>query len=128
MQEGRSRNYFLAPSFGIKNIWSYAHNILDNALFCIMFISIRSKYFQKFYLLQREEVISMPRQDGTGPEGKGSITGRGAGKCVGRNKNQNRSTVSSAPLDGGYIERCLSVARGICRSNPSQDVKSNPVI
>lgn len=25
----------------------------------------------------------MPNQDGTGPEGKGSLTGRGLGKCKG---------------------------------------------
>lgn len=54
----------------------------------------------------------MPRQDGTGPEGKGSITGRGAGKCVGRNKNQNRSTVSSAPLDGGRNNTAGGRGRG----------------
>ena len=27
----------------------------------------------------------MPRGDGTGSEGKGSMTGRGAGKCAGNN-------------------------------------------
>ena len=27
----------------------------------------------------------MPRGDGTGPEGRGSMTGRGAGKCAGNN-------------------------------------------
>ena len=43
----------------------------------------------------------MPRQDGTGPEGKGSMTGRGAGKCGGQNKNQDGSAVSNAPLGGG---------------------------
>ncbi len=36
-----------------------------------------------YSLLSRVEEIKMPNQDGTGPEGKGSITGRGVGKCEG---------------------------------------------
>lgn len=33
-----------------------------------------------------EEVISMPRGDGTGPMGMGPLTGRGMGYCVGVNQ------------------------------------------
>jgi len=36
----------------------------------------------------------MPRGDGTGPEGKGSKTGRGLGKCSG---NSNAGYLSSSP-------------------------------
>jgi len=36
----------------------------------------------------------MPRGDGTGPDGSGPMTGRGAGKCSGNNpeKTENRSS------------------------------------
>ena len=36
-----------------------------------------------YSLLGRVEVLKMPNKDGTGPEGKGSLTGRQLGKCKG---------------------------------------------
>lgn len=36
-----------------------------------------------YSLLGRVEENKMPNQDGTGPEGKGSLTGRKRGKCKG---------------------------------------------
>lgn len=37
------------------------------------------------YVNNYEEVIDMPRRDGTGPIGTGSLTGRGFGRCAGKN-------------------------------------------
>ncbi len=37
------------------------------------------------YAINYKEVNSMPRRDGTGPMGAGSITGRGLGFCTGAN-------------------------------------------
>jgi hypothetical protein len=46
----------------------------------------------------------MPRGDGTGPQGKGSATGRGQGKCIAGNKPMNAT--------GGKGLRCAGVNRG----------------
>jgi len=46
----------------------------------------------------------MPRGDGTGPQGKGSATGRGQGKCMAGNKSMNAT--------GGKGLRCTGVNRG----------------
>lgn len=46
----------------------------------------------------------MPRFDGTGPEGKGSRTGRGQGKCGSGQKTDQATeagTPASAPLGQG---------------------------
>jgi len=40
----------------------------------------------------------MPRGDGTGPEGRGSMTGRGAGRCSGSNRPGYQSNL---PRRGG---------------------------
>jgi hypothetical protein len=37
------------------------------------------------YAINYKEVNSMPRRDGTGPMGAGSMTGRGLGFCTGAN-------------------------------------------
>jgi hypothetical protein len=37
------------------------------------------------YVRNHKEVNNMPRRDGTGPMGAGSITGRGLGICTGAN-------------------------------------------
>jgi hypothetical protein len=37
------------------------------------------------YATNHKEVKSMPRRDGTGPMGAGSMTGRGLGLCTGAN-------------------------------------------
>lgn len=45
----------------------------------------------------------MPRQDGTGPEGKGALTGRGLGPCV----KKKRKTLLSGKFfsRGGGLRR-----------------------
>ena len=55
---------------------------------------------------------NMPRMDGTGPSGKGSMTGRGMGKCNPDNKNsENRGF-------GGGRGGCRKGNRGRCFDLP----------
>lgn len=42
----------------------------------------------------------MPNFDGTGPQGKGPMTGRGMGKC-GQNKTDNSSTTPALSMGRG---------------------------
>jgi hypothetical protein len=34
------------------------------------------------YMAGRQEVTNMPKKDGTGPVGKGPMTGLGSGRCI----------------------------------------------
>lgn len=43
----------------------------------------------------------MPRLDGTGPEGKGPMTGRGLGKCNPNNKTINKPLFKKAQRRDG---------------------------
>jgi len=44
----------------------------------------------------------MPRQDGTGPAGKGSMTGRGAGPCnTGRGMDRGKGTGAGRGMGKG---------------------------
>jgi hypothetical protein len=54
-----------------------------------------------YSLLEREEEKIMPNQDGTGPEGKGSLTGRKRGKCKGATPCQRK------------MRKCRGQGRGI---------------
>lgn len=50
------------------------------------------------------EKKNMPNQDGTGPEGKGSKTGRQMGKCK-----------DAEPQERGFGRRCKPCGRGFRR-------------
>jgi hypothetical protein len=54
----------------------------------------------------------MPKMDGTGPEGKGPMTGRGMGKCSDGNQNTERGGFGR----GGNGRAC---GRRRCFNNPS---------
>jgi hypothetical protein len=56
------------------------------------------------------EVITMPRGDKTGPEGKGSMTGRGLGSCGNKNGNTGNQ---------GNTGRGMGAGKGMgARRNP----------
>jgi hypothetical protein len=42
----------------------------------------------------------MPRKDGSGPDGKGPMTGRGLGKCNPNNINKNEDTTNFGLRNG----------------------------
>jgi len=55
----------------------------------------------------------MPNKDKTGPEGKGSLTGRGFGKCVEKDyKNDNKNTFPKVSIPKSTSDKPLS-ERGI---------------
>ena len=57
----------------------------------------------------------MPRGDGTGPEGKGSMTGRAAGYCAGFNRPgvmNNGPGKNFAPRNSGNVSRPAGSRRG----------------
>ena len=58
----------------------------------------------------------MPRGDGTGPRGIGTMTGRGAGKCIG---GQNRGKVKNGSGNG-------AAGRGICNRFNASDPAGKP--
>lgn len=58
----------------------------------------------------------MPRGDGTGPRGVGTMTGRGAGKCIG---SQNRGKVKNGSGNG-------AAGRGICNWFNASDLAGKP--
>jgi hypothetical protein len=45
-------------------------------------------------------MFSMPRQDGTGPDGKGAKTGRGLGPCKPGSKTSKSKSKTKRPMDG----------------------------
>lgn len=61
----------------------------------------------------REGVVDMPRGDGTGPEGKGPMTGRGLGNC--NPKNDPTDTKSTSQKRG--LGRRLGHRLGFGRRN-----------
>jgi hypothetical protein len=61
---------------------------------------------------KQEEVLDMPRGDGTGPTGRGSMTGRAAGYCAGYDAPGYMNSVPGA----GYFGRGRgSYGRGLGR-------------
>ncbi len=59
----------------------------------------------------------MPRGDGTGPQGMGSMTGRGAGYCAGFDRpgavNFNISRYNRNPRNSGFFSNPLGRGRGL---------------
>ena len=53
----------------------------------------------------------MPGLDKTGPEGKGSKTGRGLGNCGGKTKSSNVKNEESDNETNGKIKRRLRMGR-----------------
>ena len=69
----------------------------------------------------------MPRGDGTGPTGKGPMTGRGAGYCAGYStpgyENAGRSWLSSFGTVGRWVRGVLprlALRRGLGRGRNRQ--------
>ena len=57
------------------------------------------------YVNNQKEVNNMPRRDGTGPKGNGSMTGRGIGICSGINAEANEAGFG---MRSGFARRCGS--------------------
>jgi len=61
----------------------------------------------------------MPRGDGTGPEGRGSLTGRGLGSCTGNVRPRNAQRVQRGTglgPRGNGIPRGGGLGRSMARS------------
>ncbi|MDD4154004.1 MAG: DUF5320 domain-containing protein [Bacilli bacterium] len=69
----------------------------------------------------------MPRRDGTGPNGLGSMTGRGAGLCgTGNSVNYGLGTGQRLGLNGGGRGRRFSgLGLGLCRYYPNSNYSTD---
>jgi predicted DNA-binding protein (UPF0251 family) len=86
---------------------------------CRMVNSGRHKIAQAIFKGQAIKILTinnMPNFDGTGPEGKGPMTGRGYGKCEGAKGAKNSSDQAARPLGRG-MGRGLGLGRGRGRAS-----------
>lgn len=71
----------------MQQVWlCVVNNLCIRGLFAVVYLLFT--YWHAFCVYSEDELLTkrrciMPRGDRTGPEGKGPMTGRGAGQCAG---------------------------------------------
>jgi hypothetical protein len=75
-------------------------------------------YLWLTYVNNNKEVKQMPRNDGTGPMGKGTMTGRGLGRCAGSKRMRYGARIG---IGLGVGLAC----RGLARAKKAELLKQN---